>query len=542
MIDPNIDGGIETWGIGSLVGYVKDGTITGCFAVGGSVSGMMDLSENLGISEYVVNPTYVNLRNINIGTQNGTQVPLNDDQVSGAIPLGFNFNFYDTEYSQVYISSNGFITFLSGQSNGCCSGHQLPNQSSPNGLIAGYWTDLYPPGATVEPSDGIFYQTRGPVGSRQFIIGFYGVPHFGGGSPVTFEIILHEGTNNIELQYGDAPSDGGTTTAGIENFDGTDAMMVAHGNVSFENEGFIISVERNIVVGGLLGYHGGTVISSYVEGGSVSEGRVVGGLVGWNYGKIINSYAAESVSAGQLIGGLVGSNPQGTVLNSFWDIEASGQSTSAGGTGKTTVEMHNTNTYMDAGWDFVGKPDGPSDIWAEPPGGGYPILWWQLSPVPDLPTFSGGTGEPNDPYLISTAAELNSISYNPRLMKAHFKLIDDIDLTGVNFYIIGSRDYPYSGVFDGNDHTISNFTYTSTGTSHIALFGYVRGVIKDLGLLDPDVDAPTGEYVASLVGQLSSGTITNCYVQGGSVEGAMNIGGLVGNNDGTITNSYSMSS
>ena len=71
---------------------------------------------------------------------------------------------------------------------------------------------------------------------------------------------------------------------------------------------------------------------------------------------------------------------------------------------------------IDAGWDFVGAPGGPSDIWAEPDGTGYPVLWWQLSPLPELPTFSGGMGEPDDPYLISTADELNSIGHNPRLM------------------------------------------------------------------------------------------------------------------------------
>ncbi|GAG85111.1 unnamed protein product, partial [marine sediment metagenome] len=47
-------------------------------------------------------------------------------------------------------------------------------------------------------------------------------------------------------------------------------------------------------------------------------------------------------------------------------------------------------------------------------------------------------------------------------------------------------------VFDGNGHTISNFTYTSTDTDYIGLFGYVSGgnaEIKDLGLIDPNVDA-----------------------------------------------------
>jgi hypothetical protein len=53
------------------------------------------------------------------------------------------------------------------------------------------------------------------------------------------------------------------------------------------------------------------------------------------------------------VGGLVGRNYQGTVSNSFWDTETSGQATSDGGTGKTTTEMQNTATFSGAGWNIV---------------------------------------------------------------------------------------------------------------------------------------------------------------------------------------------
>jgi len=295
-------------------------------------------------------------------------------------------------------------------------------------------------------------------------------------------------------------------------------------------------------VGGMVGYNSGT-ISDCCASGSVTGYEHVGGLVGKNYrGTITNCYATASVSGTADVGGLVGAGNRlalGEITFSFWDIQTSGQSTSAGGTGKTTAEMHNPNTFMDAGWDFVGKPDGPSDVWAEPAGGGYPILWWQLSPPPELPTFSGGTGEPEEPYLVSTAADLNIIGHNPRLMRAHFQLIDDIDLTGIDFFIIGNLSSPFTGVFDGNGHTISNFSYTSTDTNYAGLFGYVKGAeFKDLGLIAPDVDAAGGEYVGSLVAS-NWGTIINCYVEGGSVSGRNYVGGLVGrNNYGTITNCY----
>ena len=94
---------------------------------------------------------------------------------------------------------------------------------------------------------------------------------------------------------------------------------------------------------------------------------------------------------------------------------------------------------------------------------------WAISPflvmlyfsgLPAQAQYGGGSGEPNDPYLIYTAEQMNAIGANPNDWDKHFKLMADIDLsayTGTAFNIIGS----FRGVFDGNGHTISNFTYTS---------------------------------------------------------------------------------
>ncbi len=172
-----------------------------------------------------------NLRNI---SASGTFIPLSDDQVSGAIPLGFSFNFYGVPQSQVFVSSNGFMSFNSGSS-GCCSGLPLPQNDFLNNVIAGFWEDLN------APQGNIRHQTIGPVGSRQFIVGFYNNPHFNNGPQVTFEMILHETSNNIELQYGSAPSDGGIHSVGIENATGTDGLQIAFGNVSFNNQAFLIT-------------------------------------------------------------------------------------------------------------------------------------------------------------------------------------------------------------------------------------------------------------------------------------------------------------
>ncbi len=325
------------------------------------------------------------------------------------------------------------------------------------------------------------------------------------------------------------------------------------------------TVLGNSYVAGLTGYNNGTIKSCYVTGivrGSTDftiglVGYNVGGLVGWNNGVVSDCYSTSSVSGDSLIGGLVGLNidtvtrcysvgevigrvniggglvgsNRETVTQSFWDIQTSGLTTSDGGAGKTTAEMQMVSTFMNEGWDFLDQPDGPHDIWAEPLEGGYPILSWQLPNRSGLPTFSGGTGEPDEPYLISTAEDLNQIGHNPRLMEEHFKLIDDIDLSGIDFSIIGSELYPFGGVFDGNGKKISNFTYTSEDEDFIGLFRYVVGAtIKDLGLIDANVNAGTGSDVGALVGSIGYGDIRDCHIRNGNVSGYYRVGGLAGSN------------
>jgi len=173
-----------------------------------------------------------------------------------------------------------------------------------------------------------------------------------------------------------------------------------------------------------------------------------------------------------------------------------------------------------------------------------------FSGLPAQAQYGGGTGMADDPFLIYTAEQMNSIGLHEEDWDKHFKLMADIDLagfTGTDFNMIGSwPDWydaePFIGVFDGNGHTISNFSYTSTDSDAIGLFRRFSGTIKDLGLINPNVNAGTYDYVGSLVAHVWLGTINNCYAQGGSVSGDAVIGGLVGLNDGTITNCYSNSS
>ncbi len=171
--------------------------------------------------------------------------------------------------------------------------------------------------------------------------------------------------------------------------------------------------------------------------------------------------------------------------------------------------------------------------------------------------YGGGSGEPNDPYLISDANHMQAIGADSNDWDKCFKLMDDIDLSQFDgkdgreeFNLIGvyvdwedPNNKPFTGVFDGNNRTISSFTYDSNDIKSVGFFGFVHeGKIQNLGLIDPNV-AGTVWHVGSLVGWLRDGTITGCYIEGGSVKGTYSVGGLVGRNEGgRITNCYSASS
>ncbi|MHC4569538.1 MAG: hypothetical protein ACYTE3_27750 [Planctomycetota bacterium] len=122
--------------------------------------------------------------------------------------------------------------------------------------------------------------------------------------------------------------------------------------------------------------------------------------------------------------------------------------------------------------------------------------------------YGGGTGEPDDPYLIYTAEQMNEIGANFRTdWDKHFKLMANIDMSAYvdrSFNIIGSNNNnAFRGVFDGNGKRIWNLTYTATNRSYAGLFGYLKGSqaeIRNLELVNPRINAGTGSYVGSLVG------------------------------------------
>ncbi|MCP4591569.1 MAG: DUF11 domain-containing protein, partial [bacterium] len=71
----------------------------------------------------------------------GTPFTLGDDSTL-VLPIGFSFDYYGLSYTDVEISSNGFLTVNQTGDSGCCTGDPLPDPTLPNGVIAGWWEDL----------------------------------------------------------------------------------------------------------------------------------------------------------------------------------------------------------------------------------------------------------------------------------------------------------------------------------------------------------------------------------------------------------------
>jgi hypothetical protein len=177
-------------------------------------------------SDEVNGPTY-NFVDI---SATGMSVPLSDDDYAGPFDLEFTLDFYGTDWSQYYISSNGFLSFGSG-STGYGNTCPLPNTNSPNNLVAVHWDDLNPSAGGTIYRQSFSECPYGPGACE--IVMFDNVPHYDGNSAGVFEVILFE-NNSLLMQYQDPGTEAGSgATSGIENHNGTAGLTYATCNATY---------------------------------------------------------------------------------------------------------------------------------------------------------------------------------------------------------------------------------------------------------------------------------------------------------------------
>jgi hypothetical protein len=161
-------------------------------------------------------------------------------------------------------------------------------------------------------------------------------------------------------------------------------------------------------------------------------------------------------------------------------------------------------------------------------------------------TYSGGTGEPNDPYQIEKAEDWQELIGASADWSKHFILTGDIDFGGINLTPVapdtdpanfGFQGISFAGVFDGNDHVLRNAVIDMPTIDYVGLFGFLGsgGHIRNLGV---ENIAVTGLHsVGGLCGCNWGGTISACYATGNVTGGNISkeLGGLCGENGGTIS-------
>ena len=162
----------------------------------------------------------------------------------------------------------------------------------------------------------------------------------------------------------------------------------------------------------------------------------------------------------------------------------------------------------------------------------------------EAPLFGGGTGTQQDPWRITSQADLIALAEflnsgnaetfdteNVGVGNCHgyyFKQTADIDLTGVTWEPIGysGGGYYFAGNYDGDGHTISNATSTgkndADGFATAGIFGWVAfGSVENLHVKNANFVA-TGHneysYVGGIAGVCYGSSIKNCSVVDSSLE------------------------
>ncbi|MCE5340065.1 MAG: PASTA domain-containing protein [Planctomycetaceae bacterium] len=167
--------------------------------------------------------------------------------------------------------------------------------------------------------------------------------------------------------------------------------------------------------------------------------------------------------------------------------------------------------------------------------------------------YSGGSGTTEDPYKIANAIDLLALAAYANDYSRAFILVNDINLAGfvfskaviapdINSSTTGFQGTAFTGVFDGNGHSIISLKIDTGGVSnnYLGLFGKLDsgGIVTNLGTEDVNIIGGASSYIGVLCGYNSSGSIANCYSTG-NVSGTEYVGGLCGyNNSGSISNCY----
>ena len=307
-------------------------------------------------------------------------------------------------------------------------------------------------------------------------------------------------------------------------------------------------------VGGVCGRNDGTVTNCY-NTGSVTGSNDVGGVCGYNERTVTNCHNAGSVtSTGHYVGGVCGdSNAFDNVTNCYYLT-----GTAAGGingndaAGQAEAKTAEQFQSGEVAWLLQGEQ--AEQIWGQnisfAPKDTYPVLG-SLKVVQNGDGYANELKQDGDFYLISTADELRLFAsmVNGGQTSIRAKLTADIELNnttgwenwnesteGLNSWTpIGSDANRFTGTLDGDGHSVSGI-YINSEANYQGLVGILEegGTLQNLGVKASYIKGD--KRVGGVCGE-DWGTVTNCY-NTGNVTGNSQVGGVCGYKQGNVTNCY----
>ena len=283
-------------------------------------------------------------------------------------------------------------------------------------------------------------------------------------------------------------------------------------------------VESPSDCGGLVGFS---------SGGSSISGAVISGSIKGTNAQPFHGYSNGTtkgiISSDVLINGSVYKNAKENIM----DINVLSE----------TLDTYKRNDYDGDGYYFDYNDKG--------------IV--VLKNTTDSPIVFNLSQDADGYYLINNYNDMRQASIHPEY---NYKLMNDINMASKKVYIIGDNVKAFTGIFNGNNKTISNIDLKINDGG---LFGVLAGTIKDLNIIDSKISGKenigilvgktyssgvqtyieninlnritvsgTGQMVGGLIGANTSNNIKAVKINNTSVTGNMYVGALVGNTYGNI--------
>jgi len=168
-----------------------------------------------------------------------------DDRSYGPLPIGFDFVFFGNTYSDFYVTTNGLVMFGSGSTQWTNS--SIPTATGVDNYIAPFWDDLI-----IHSTGDIMYSTIGTAPNRKLVIQYNNMSFWNSNVLLgTIQVILYEGSNNIQAQYrsivdlSSTRASGGSATVGLENLDGSDGVLCSYNTAGYIYSGRAILFTPN---------------------------------------------------------------------------------------------------------------------------------------------------------------------------------------------------------------------------------------------------------------------------------------------------------